>query len=476
MSETSAGALLDRLYFSATSEREKGDLFERLVRRFLLTDPQYAERFDQVWRWSEWPGHGHRPDRGIDLVARERETGRLCAGQCKFYDPAHQLSKPDIDSFLAESGRMEFDSRLIVSTTEKWNRAAEQTVEEQRVPVSRIGLDYLLDSTVDWDQFDFSTPDVMTLKGRKQLRPHQRTALDHVVEGFQAHDRGKLIMACGTGKTFTSLKIAERLAGAGGRVLFLVPSIALLSQSLREWTGESEVPIRSFAVCSDRKVGKGRGGEGEDISVVDLAIPVTTDPEALAVALTRPGSSAEGSHPMTGVFATYQSIDVIHRAQGEGGAPGFDLIVCDEAHRTTGATLAGSEESAFVRVHDNAYLRGVKRLYMTATPRIYDDNSKAKAGQKDAVLASMDDEALFGPEFHRLGFGEAVGMGLLTDYRVLVLTVDEGAVSQTMQDTFAVNGELKLPDVARIIGCWNGLAKRGRGGEDNAFEVDPTPM
>jgi len=442
----------------------------------LLTDPQYAERFDQVWRWSEWPGHGHRPDRGIDLVARERETGRLCAVQCKFYDPAHQLSKPDIDSFLAESGRMEFDSRLIVSTTEKWNRAAEQTVEEQRVPVSRIGLDYLLDSTVDWDQFDFSTPDVMTLKGRKQLRPHQRTALGHVVEGFETHDRGKLIMACGTGKTFTSLKIAERLAGAGGRVLFLVPSIALLSQSLREWTGESEVPIRSFAVCSDRKVGKGRGGEGEDISVVDLAIPATTDPEALAVALTRPGSSAEGSHPMTVVFATYQSIDVIHRAQGEGGAPGFDLIVCDEAHRTTGATLAGSEESAFVRVHDNAYLRGAKRLYMTATPRIYDDNSKAKAGQKDAVLASMDDEALFGPEFHRLGFGEAVGMGLLTDYRVLVLTVDEGAVSQTMQDTFAVNGELKLPDVARIIGCWNGLAKRGRGGEDNAFEMDPTPM
>ena len=483
MSVTSAGALLDRLYFSARTQREKGDLFERLIRRFLLTDPQYAERFDRVWMWSEWPGHGTRPDRGIDLVAHERESGKLCAVQCKFYDPEHQLSKPDIDSFLAESGRLEFDSRLIVSTTERWNRAAEATVREQRVPVSRIGLDYLLESTVDWDQFDFSTPDVMTLKGRKQLRPHQRTALDRVLAGFETHDRGKLIMACGTGKTFTSLKIAERMAGAGGRVLFLVPSIALLSQSLREWTGESEIPIRSFAVCSDRKVGKGRGGEGEDISVVDLAIPATTDPVALADALARPGSSAEGSHPMTVVFATYQSIDVIHRAQtasGEGAdsnpAAAFDLVICDEAHRTTGATLAGADESAFVRVHDNAYLRASKRLYMTATPRIYDDNSKAKAGQKDVVLASMDDEAVFGPEFHRLGFGEAVGMGLLSDYRVLVLTVSEGAVSQTMQDTFAVNGELNLPDVARIIGCWNGLAKRGRGGEDNAFEIDPAPM
>lgn len=315
MSETSAGALLDRLYYSATTEREKGDLFERLIRRFLLTDPQYAERFDQVWRWSEWPAHGNRPDRGIDLVAHERETGRLCAVQCKFYDPEHSLSKPDIDSFLAESGRAEFDSRLIVSTTDKWNRAAQQTVQEQRVPVSRIGLDYLLGSTIDWDQFDFSTPDVMTLKVGKQLHPYQRTALEDVVRGFQTHDRGKLIMACGTGKTFTSLKIAERIAGAGGRVLFLVPSIALLSQSLREWTGESEIPIRSFAVCSDAKVGKGRGGEGEDISVVDLAIPATTDPAALADALTRPGSSAEGSHPMTVVFSTYQSIDVIHRAQ-----------------------------------------------------------------------------------------------------------------------------------------------------------------
>jgi predicted helicase len=118
---------------------------------------------------------------------------------------------------------------------------------------------------------------------------------------------------------------------------------------------------------------------------------------------------------MTVVFATYQSIDVV--AQAQKGRSGFALIVADEAHRTTGATLAGESESAFVRVHDNIYLPAAKRIYMTATPRIYDDSTKTRAGDANAVLASMDDESRFGPVFHRLGFGEAVERGLLTDTR-----------------------------------------------------------
>lgn len=463
--------VLDKLYFSATDEHDKGDKFERLVRKWLLTEPVHADRFDEVWRWMDWPERGNRADRGIDLVARERETGQFVAVQCKFYDPAHYLTKPDIDSFLSESGKHPFRARIVVSTTDKWNSAARAAIEDQQIPVSLIGLNDLVESTIDWSQFRFDTPEVLTTKGRKELRTYQRTVLQRVREGFQSNDRGQLIMACGTGKTFTSLRVAEDLVPLGGRVLFLVPSIALLNQSLKEWSAEAEHGLRTFAVCSDSKVGR----TNEDASVVDLAIPATTDPKHLAERAT-----ASGGDPnrLTVVFATYQSIDVIAQAQKQHGLPGFDLVICDEAHRTTGVTLAGAAESAFTRVHDDAYLVAAKRLYMTATPRLYDDNSKAKAGQANAVIASMDDEATFGPEFYRMGFGQAVSEGWLSDYKVLVLTVDEGAVAATFQRDLASNSELNLPDVARIVGCWNALAKRMANTPDGAlsFATDPDPM
>ena len=468
----SVEALLAELAASASSERDKGDKFERLVRRWLTIDTQWAARFCEVFMWADWPGRDNRPDHGIDLVAIDRETGSPVAVQCKFYAPEHYVTKPDVDTFLSESGKHPFAGRLVVSSTDRWNSAAEQTIRDQQIPVQRIGLTDLIDSSVDWEQFNFGNVDQMILKPKKTLRPHQQTALDAVIAGFETHDRGKLIMACGTGKTFTSLRIAEAQAGAGGAVLFLVPSIALLSQSLKEWSIEAQVPLRTFAVCSDAKVGKDKGGEGEDISVVDLEIPATTDPTRL-VAQVR-GNPDAGTDRMTVVFSTYQSIDVIHQAQQQ-GLGRFDLIVCDEAHRTTGATLVGQDESAFVKVHDDSYIGGARRLYMTATPRIYDDASKAKAKdrEQDVLLASMDDETIYGPEFHRLDFGQAVGMGLLSDYRVLILTVPEDIVPRVMQSGFAVGSELNLSDTAKIIGCWSGLSKRG--GEDD-FSSDPLPM
>ena len=476
VSQSRIAEILDGLYFEAKTQRGKGTSFERLVRQFLLTDPRYAERFDEVWMWCDWPGRGARPDRGIDLVARERETGELCAVQCKFYDPqTGVITKNDVDSFLAESGTGEFTSRLFVSTTEHWNSAAEETVSRQAIPVSRVGLEDLFNSTIDWDSFSLETPEVMVRTGGKSLREHQKRALDAVSAGLSTADRGKLIMACGTGKTFTSLRIAEAMVGPGGRVLFLVPSIALLSQTLMEWSAESEVPLRSFAVCSDAKVGKGRKRTSlsEDISVVDLAIPATTDGAALANRLTRRPAPVNGTAPMTVLFSTYQSIDAVAQAQ-ELGAPGFDLVICDEAHRTTGATVAGTDESAFVRVHNDDYLHASKRLYMTATPRIYDDTTKARAGQKNAILASMDDVETYGEELFRLGFGEAVSRSLLTDYKVLVLTVSEDQIADQMQSSLAhQDGELGLDDAARIVGCWNALAKRSVDTADYGKDIQP---
>ncbi|WP_430868319.1 DEAD/DEAH box helicase [Demequina aurantiaca] len=467
--ESTVEALLDKFLYESTSTAEQGSKFERLIKSFLLNDVEWSQRFDAVWQWMEWPDRGGRPDTGIDLVARYRESGDLVAVQCKFYDPSTLLQKSHIDSFLSDSGKEPFKERLLVSTALRWGPNAEEAVRNQTKPVNRIGLHDLIESSIDWEQFDFATPEVLELKERKQLRNHQRNALAAVSKGFESHDRGKLIMACGTGKTFTSLKIVEDQVPLGGSVLFLVPSIALLSQTLREWSIEAEASLRTFAVCSDVKVG--RSSDSGEISVVDLAIPATTNRAKLAAQVDDPNI---GANRITVVFSTYQSIDVVAEAQQQAGMKPFDLIICDEAHRTTGVTLTGDSESAFVKVHDADYLKANKRLYMTATPRIYDDNSKAKAGQSDAVLASMDDEDLFGPEFFRLGFGEAVSEGLLTDYKVLVLAVDEGSVSKTFQSAMETNSELNLDDLARIVGCWNGLAKIGEAEHD--FSADPEPM
>ncbi|MFJ7775054.1 DEAD/DEAH box helicase [Streptomyces yangpuensis] len=463
--------------------RDRGTRFEELMLQYLSTDPQWTEQFTRVWMWADWPGTEHdKRDTGIDLVAQDRETGGFCAIQCKFYDPGHTLQKEDIDSFFTASGKGGFTRRMIISTTEKWGVHAEAALADQQIPVTRLGLSDIANSPVEWHMPAADEPFELSLQTKKEPRKHQREAIDAVFAGFAENNRGKLIMACGTGKTFTGLKIAERLqkdrsaAGEGDHttVLFLVPSIALLSQTLREWSFETELTLRPFAVCSDVKVGRGQPqGDDQDMAAHDLALPATTDPDRLIKQI----ASVEAGPGLTVVFSTYQSIATIAEAQKKGLAS-FDLILCDEAHRTTGVTLAGNDESAFVRVHDNDYLAGDRRLYMTATPRIYNEDTKTDAKNADAVLASMDDETTFGPEFHRLGFGQAVEQGLLTDYKVLILTIDEGVVAKTLQQGIAGgSSELTLDDAAKIIGCWNAMAKRtGTFADGSGFAEDEAPM
>lgn len=460
----------------APSNSERGTRFEQLMVRYFQLDPMLSQQYDQVWRWTDWPGRAGKPDTGIDLVARERDTGAYTAIQCKFYEPTSTLSKGDIDSFFTASGKKPFTNRIIISTTDRWGKHAEAALEDQQTPVQRIGLAEIAESPIEWNIEDFTDgiPEVSLAEAvRHEPRPHQTEAIEKVFTGFAAgHERGKLVMACGTGKTFTALKIAERTAaeqGGSARILFAVPSISLLSQTLRGWTAQTQLDLRAFAVCSDTKVSRA----AEDIAVHDVAIPVTTDPAVLATEMEH-RKRAKG---LTVVFTTYQSLPVVAEAQKNGVDP-FDLVICDEAHRTTGATAAGADESNFVRVHDGDYLKSSRRLYMTATPRIFDDKVKDKADEHSAELYSMDNENLFGPEFHRLSFGEAVDRGLLTDYKVIVLTVDESVMAGPLQDQLAGDhSELRLDDASRIIGCWNGLAKRAGQTPDGAsFAPEEAPM
>jgi len=462
--------LLGELRASALDERDKGDKFERLIQAYLLSDPEWTARFSDVWMWSEWPGRKGRPDTGIDLVAANRDRDDFTAIQCKFYGDGRTIAKGDIDSFVSASGKAEFSARYIFDTARAWSPNATSTLDGQVVPVQRVDIAYLDDAAIDWSQYSWTTPEVLVPTGKKALKPHQSRALEDVFKGLRQQDRGKLIMACGTGKTFTSLRIAEELVGAGGSVLFLVPSIQLLSQSLREWMANAEVDIRPFAVCSDVRVGRKVNTDDADMPTIDLTEPATTDATTL---LARMNVGRHAKDRMTVVFSTYQSLDVIAQAQQQGLAE-FDLVICDEAHRTTGVTLAGGDESAFVKIHDNDYLAATKRLYMTATPRVFGDEVRRKAADAEAVLADMNDEQTYGPELHRLGFGDAVEADLLTDYKVLVLAVDEEYVAENFQTAMANGGEIALGDAAKLIGCWNGLAKHY--GSADSDTPDRLPM
>ncbi|NHQ88454.1 DEAD/DEAH box helicase [Iodobacter sp. HSC-16F04] len=452
--------LLSTYRQASETQREKGTYFEELICCYLRNEATYRDLYSKVWTYSAWADEQalDKRDTGIDLVAETHGTGEFHAIQCKFYAPDYRVQKSDIDSFFTASGKKTFSHRVIITTTNHWGVNAEDALQNQHPPVSKIDLQDLENSQIDWAQYQPEAA-VPVLKVKKQLRPHQEGALAGAERGLQDADRGKLIMACGTGKTFTSLKIAEKLAGTGKRVLFLVPSLSLLSQTLTEWTQESVTPLHSFAVCSDSDVGKQRKKDDDVVQTFthELRYPATTEPARLALEVAK----RHDARHMSVVFSTYQSIEVISKAQKEHALADFDLIICDEAHRTTGATFGDADESNFVKVHDADFIKAAKRLYMTATPRIYGDSAKASAEKDSVALCSMDDEALYGKELYVINFSEAVRQKLLVDYKVLVLAVDEAHISRSLQKLLASDdNQLKVDDAAKIIGCWKGLSKQ----------------
>ena len=484
--------ILHKFRAESFTQKDKGTQFERLMRSWLLSDPRYSN-LTNVWMWEDFPSKKDfgGKDTGIDLVART-DTGEYWAIQCKCYKEDAVIDKPAVDSFLATSSRtfLDVDSlqttsfarRVWISTTNHWGNNAEEAIQNQNPPLNRVGLVDLQTSPVDWKLLLDGLEGKDAMLPGKQPREHQLRAMSAAHTYFETHDRGKLIMACGTGKTYTALKIAEDMLPDKGLVLFLVPSISLLGQTLNAWCADATKPIKGICICSDAKASRKIKRDFDDTqdSALDLAVPATTNPKSIARQL-KQYRSHDG---LTVVFSTYQSIEAIKAAQDEtlketGGSYGtFDLIVCDEAHRTTGVKLSDRDESNFTKIHDASYIKGNKRLYMTATPRLYGSSAKIKASEKDAILCSMDDEKLYGEEFFRVNFSYAVEHGLLTDYKVLVLTVNEddlpGDILKDIKDPN--NTELNFDDTSKLIGVINGLSKIIRGDNHVTWDNDPCVM
>lgn len=493
LSSTKFDQIIDKYRTESFSERDKGDRFEKLIKAYLLTKPEYKTQLSDVWLWSDFPeksqfGTGGK-DTGIDLVCRTLDD-EYWAVQCKCYQKNKKIDLATVSTFITTSQfpfsvggeNKNFSHRIWIDTTiNGFNSEAQNAID--KLHVARLGLIDLKNDSVDWEKLDAGLYGDKAASVKYDLREHQQKAYDSTIKYFENHNRGKLIMACGTGKTFTSLRISEALANDSHLVLFLVPSIALLSQTLKEWSSQCKQNIYPICICSDAKASK-----ANDDTISNLVLPATTDTNKVRWQFLNFKRRQAKEGGMIVVFSTYQSIDVISEVQKainqtENDSFIFDLIVCDEAHRTTGYTPNGKLDSAFVKVHSDSNVKAKKRLYMTATPKLYDTNTQTKAKETETTLWSMDDTEIYGEEIYRIGFGEAVEKKLLSDYKVVVLTLDENSVDPKIQKIILDqktedNKDIKAVDAIKLIGCINVLSKRTNYLTDKELftDEDPEPM
>ena len=416
--------------------------FEWLCKWYLENAPLYRGKFRKVWRWGEWPDRWGR-DCGIDLVA-ETTDGDLWAVQCKAVSPEHAVTKAEIDSFLSESNRKQIAYRLLIATTDNIGPNALRTIENQARHASVVLRGDLVTAELDWPS-EIGGP--APKPPRWQPRPHQQAAIKDVLAGFQKHDRGRLIMACGTGKTLTGLWISEALGSR--RTLLLVPSISLAQQNQKEWGRHAREDFDCLVVCSDETVATDRDDPALRY-VADLGIKPTTDPKEIAAFL-----SKRRSRPAL-MISTYQSCERVARGQSK-ARKWFDLAICDEAHR-----LVGHAESQFATVLHDRKIRARRRLFMTATPRYFTQRAKERGVEQEIELVSMDDETKFGPEFHVLSFHDAITAKpepLLTDYQVVVIGVTNAEAKAWVADAKLIRTKDGLETDARTLAAQIGLAK-----------------
>ncbi|PDW15328.1 restriction endonuclease [Helicobacter pylori] len=455
--------------------RHKGSLFEKISKQF-LQEHDSANEYESIDLWYDWELRGKERDKGIDIVITTSNKEHI-AVQCKFHQ--NSVSYNDISPFLTQLqsgvGEVRFKKGIIISTSNLTSEAL-KAIEQIRSAGMGIDIDEITEedfiySRIDWEKFDpTKTEDEIPLCDKKRPRTHQTEAIEETKKYFSdlKNARGKLIMACGTGKTYTSLKIMEALDPK--ITLFLAPSIALLSQTFREYAQEKSEPFYASIVCSDDKTGQSKNEDNDDIKFSELPIKASTRLEDILSAYEK----AQKENKRFIIFSTYQSALRIKEAQ-EAGLNEIDLIICDEAHRTVGAMYSSNErddKNAFTLCHSDENIKATKRLYMTATPKVYSESSKVKAKESDNVIYSMDDADTFGEEIYTLNFERAIALDLLTDYKVIILAVRSENLSGVTNSVNKKISQLKAKGtkldkklinnefVCKIVGTHKGLAKQ----------------
>ena len=457
-----AARILETISTASDSEMEKGRKFEEIIKVYLENDPIQKQNIEKVWHFADWAReNGHvGVDKGTDLIALSTD-GELAGVQCKFRMDNGSITKSEIQSFALDAVRLGINNLILADTVSgNISNSADEALCAVDKNYRRITLELLEESAIDWERYE-QIGKVRLRHEPKMLRDDQKEAVRNVIEGLKSSDRGKMIMACGTGKTFTALRIAESMTKRSGLVLYMVPSLALMSQAVRDWKLDCDYDFLAFSVCSDKNVGM--RDDSINQSFRELALPATTAAKEISHAFHK----KRESNKMTVIFSTYQSIQTIENAQKNHDLPHFDLIICDEAHRTTGIIKSGKDKTSFVKIHKNEHVQGKKRLYMTATPKIFGKKAKAAADKHDIELASMDSEEDYGKVLHYHGFAKAVEQKLLTDYKVIILAMNENTVSKSMQKRLLNidKAELKLDDETKIVGCYKALLKIDLPGE-----------
>lgn len=455
-------ALLKKLRNKYPGDKNKGKLgkeFEKLTVNFFKKDLTYKNRFSKVWFEKHYPKR-IGGDTGIDIFAKERENDEIVGIQCKCYADNNPVDYVDVSKLVNACKKYDIKRSILVTTSDKLTAEVEATMQRDKMQLLNKS-NFRASSIKNWDtHFD----KIVTEKPKK-LRTDQQKVHDDVINGFCSNDRGKMLMACGTGKTLTSLRITEDMKCK--TILYLVPSISLIQQTMREWSDNSHGKNQYIAVCSDGTAGDDEGGQ-----IYELERSPSTNKDAFVEQFKK-----RNNYDMTIIFSTYQSIDIVKEGLEQANDTELDLILCDEAHRTATKKQKYNkstdkdeskdsekiEMSVFGKVHEQEFIRSKKRLYMTATPKLYH-------GEKKDVF-SMDDEKVFGPTFSTISFYDAVHgeKATLSDFKVKIAVLPEDRLPEylgMMEHLSNESGDDDKKRMAKLLehkakyaAAWHGILK-----------------